>query len=211
MVHCSVMQEPVRQPYVRALSWRGSFRAVFSIAITFALLISSRPASAQPQRVLGLDVSWNNRGTCGPTEGITQTGWNTAYNTPNANGFTRQFVIVRASRGGTTGLNQSSGTPCPSPGSNTLSMRYDDPEFLRTMTRATTAGLFAGPYHFTRPDVAGNTGTDEADHFIEYASAYMRPGYLMPVNDWEADSASGVDASSQFAIDFSNRIYARMQ
>ena len=28
-----------------------------------------------------------------------------------------------------------------------------------------------------------NDGTDEADHFIESAGAWMRPGYLLPVFD----------------------------
>lgn len=176
-----------------------------------ALLSAANPVSAQ-ERVLGLDVSYWNRGSSSATaNGITQTMWNTAYNTPNANGYTRHFTWVRATRGGTTGLSQTSGTPSPHNSLETLSRRYDDPEFLRTMTRATTAGLFAAPYHFARPDVAGNTGTDEANHMLEYASAYMRPGYLMPVFDLEAGSGAGGDALAQFSIDFSNRIYERMR
>jgi autotransporter-associated beta strand protein len=170
-------------------------------------------AVAQPQRVWGVDVSYWNRFSCTASyDGIEQTDWNTAYSTADANGNTRQFAWIRATRGGTTGLSQFSGTPgCSTNGfQETLTLRYDDPEFLRTITRATTAGLFAGPYHYGRPDNAGNTGTDEADHFIEYAGAYMRPGYMMPVYDWEED-ASTVDNSSQFAIDLSNRIFARMQ
>jgi len=55
----------------------------------------------------------------------------------------------------------------------------DDPYFVQNINRATAAGLFAGAYHFARPDVivgtvnsdgstvtVANTGTDEADHFI---------------------------------------------
>jgi autotransporter-associated beta strand protein len=201
------MQMPIRM----VASWTVDCRhAIATVTSLVWLSLNCGHAVAQ-QRALGVDVSYWNRGSSSAAaDGITQTAWNTAHNTPNANGFTRQFAFVRASRGGTTGLDQGSGTPSPGGSTSTLSKRYDDPEFLRTMTRATNAGLFAGAYHFTRPDVAGNTGADEADHFIEYASAYMRPGYMMPVNDWEADGAT-VDASSQFAIDFSNRIYARMQ
>jgi hypothetical protein len=65
--------------------------------------------------------------------------------------------------------------------------------------------MFAGAYHFSRPDVAGNTGVDEADHFIEMAGAWMRPGFLPPVLDLEA--GSGSDHLAQFSIDFSNRVY----
>lgn len=176
--------------------------AVLVLACCCEFMAQCDRAVAQ-QRVLGVDVSYWNRGTTG----ITQSAWNTAYSTPNANGYTRQFAFVRATRGGTTGLDQTSGTPGGG-STQTLSQRYDDPEFLRTMTRATTAGLMAGAYHFGRPDVAGNTGADEADHFIEYASAYMRPGYLMPVFDFEVGAGAEY---AQFAIDFSNRLYQRMQ
>ena len=174
---------------------------LFAAAILLAVLIATPDSLlAQPQRAMGLDISYWNRGSSSATaNGITQTAWNTAFSTPNANGFTRQFVWIRATRGGTTGLGQTSGTPAPGGTNETLTQRYDDPEFLRTVTRSTTAGFFAGPYHFGRPDVVGNTGTDEADHFIEYASAYMRPGHLMPIYDLEA--GSGGDALAQFAGD----------
>jgi autotransporter-associated beta strand protein len=160
------------------------------------------PACAQVQRVLGTDISYWNCGTS--ATGISQNNWNTAFSTGN-----RKFVFIRATRGGTTGLGQTSGTPQPHAGLETLSRRYDDPRFIQNITRATAAGMFAGPYHFARPDVAGNTGTDEANHFIQMAGAWMRPGYLMPVFDQEA--GSGSDALAQFAIDFSDRIYAVMQ
>jgi autotransporter-associated beta strand protein len=165
------------------------------------------PVVAQ-QRVLGTDISYWNRGSSSATsDGITQAAWDTAHNTPNANGYTRQFAFIRSSRGGTTGLDQGSGTPSPGGSQSTLSRRYDDPDFRRNITRATRAGMFAGPYHFGRPDVAGNTGTDEANHFIEIASAWMRPGYLMPVFDLEA---GGGGALAEFSIDFSDRLYTVM-
>jgi autotransporter-associated beta strand protein len=175
-----------------------------------AMWLASAVGAHGQERVLGVDVSYWNRGSSSPSaNGITQAAWNTAYSTPNVNGDTRHFAWVRATRGGTTGLSTGSGTPNNPPATETESARYDDPEFLRTMTRATTAGLMAGPYHYGRSDVAGNTGANEADHFIEYASAYMRPGYLMPVYDLEG--GSGSDHVAQHAIDFSNRLYERMK
>src|SRR3954469_7235566 len=81
-----------------------------------------------------------------------QTNWNKAYTNGN-----RLFVFLRSTRGGTTGVDQPQGTP--SGGTNaTLSHRYDDPRFVQNLIRATAAGMVFGPYHFSRPDVAGNTG-----------------------------------------------------
>src|SRR6185503_4755037 len=96
-------------------------------------------------------------------------------------------------------------------------MRYDDPFFVQNITNATNAGLYAGPYHYGRMDIIestpwaegiANNGTDEANHFIEAAGAWMRPGYLTPVFDFEAGQTQRTPSQlAQFAIDFSNRIY----
>jgi autotransporter-associated beta strand protein len=165
------------------------------------------PAPAQPLRVLGLDISaWQ--------ENISQTTWNNIRNVEN-----RQFVILRSSRGGTTGYyNQNDASN--SQGRNTNSQRYDDPYFVQNINRAAAAGMFAGSYHFSRPDIiestlnsggVRNSGTDEADHFMQMAGAWMRPGYLMPVHDLEAgDGIRSDDEMAQFSLDFSNRIYERM-
>ena len=76
--------------------------------------------------------------------------------------------------------------------------------------------MFAGPSHFGRMDIiddeetdqVANTGTDEADDFIESAGAWMRPGYLLPVFDFEAGLGIRTPSElAQFAIDFSDRIY----
>ena len=85
------------------------------------------------------------------------------------------------------------------------------------MNRASAAGIFAGSYHFSRPDVIAstlnangiaNSGADEADHFMQMAGPFIRPGYLLPTHDLEAGQSqrSGV-ALSQFTVDFSNRMY----
>jgi autotransporter-associated beta strand protein len=101
-----------------------------------------------------------------------------------------------------------------------LSQRYDDPYFVQNINRVVTAGMFAGSYHFSRPDIVESTfnsggirndGADEADHFIQMAGAWMRPGYLLPVHDFEAGDGIRTDTEmAQFCIDFSNRIYERM-
>jgi autotransporter-associated beta strand protein len=181
------------------------------LVVVLALLVGAvGPATAQ-QRVLGTDISyWNSA--------ISQANWDTAYSTGN-----RKFAQLRATRGGTTGLDQVSGTPGGGSVTN-LSRRYDDPRFVQNLIRATASGLHVGPYHFGRPEIiaatpnsdgsiAGvdNNGTDEANHFIQMAGAWMRPGYVMPMYDMEAGQGRGGDTLAQFAIDFSARIYAVMQ
>src|SRR5258706_2476066 len=178
-------------------SWNWS---IAMAAASVGLLSASTPAAAQPLRAVGLDISYWNCGTS--SGGIGQANFNAGYSSG------RQFVFIRATRGGTTGVDQPQGTPGGGT-TATLSHRYDDSRFVQNINYATTAGFVAGPYHFARPDVAGNTGTDEADHFLQMAGAWMRPGYLMPMFDQEA--GSGSDTLAQFAIDFSDRIYAVMQ
>jgi autotransporter-associated beta strand protein len=179
-----------------------------AILLATALLAGALPAHAQIQRVLGLDISaWQGN--------ISQTTWNNIHNVEN-----RQFVILRSSRGGTTGYyNQND--PNNNNGLNTLSQRYDDPYYIQNINRATAAGMYAGSYHFSRPDIIettqnsggiANTGTDEADHFMQMAGPWMRPGYLVPVHDFEAGDGIRTDnAMAQFCIDFSERIYQVMR
>jgi autotransporter-associated beta strand protein len=173
------------------------------LCIGVAIGCLASQANAQ-QRVLGIDVSaWQGD--------ISQTTWNNLHNVDD-----QDFVFIRSSRGGTTGFyNQSD--PNNNNNQNTLSQRYDDPYFAQNITRATDAGLLAGPYHFARPDVIAstqnsggiaNTGADEADHFLQMAGAWMRPGYLLPVFDLEAGQAQRTsNGLAQFSIDFSDRIY----
>jgi autotransporter-associated beta strand protein len=172
---------------------------IWSAAICAAAGWTSAAAPALAQRALGLDVSyWQSE--------ITQTAWNYAYNDND-----RVFAMVRATRGGTTGLGQTSGTPGGGT-QETLSRRYDDPRFIQNMVRANAAGLMTGPYHFARPDILTNTGADEADHFIQMAGIYMRPGYIMPMYDLEAGQAERTQQElAQFSLDFSNRIYEVMK
>jgi autotransporter-associated beta strand protein len=177
--------------------------ALVSLVALVALATQAPSASAQ-DRTLGLDVSaWQGN--------ISQTTWNNLRAVND-----RQFVYIRSSRGGTTGFyNQSD--PNNNNNQNTFSQRYDDPYFVQNITRATAAGMLAGAYHFSRPDIVAstpnsggiaNTGTDEADHFLQMAGAWMRPGYLLPVFDLETGQAERTrNELAQFSIDFSDRIY----
>lgn len=163
--------------------------------------------TSKRKTALGLDVSaWQGNWS--------QSKWNSIHNVDN-----QDFVFLRSSRGGTTGFyNQSD--PNNNSGQNTLSQRYDDPYFVQNITRATNAGLYAGAYHFSRADVISstqnsggiaNTGADEADHFIQMAGPWMRPGYLLPVHDFEAgDQVRTSNENAQFVLDFSNRMYEVM-
>ncbi len=191
----------------RGCSFLRHFLFRWPVAVALLFLAASPPAFAQTQRLLGLDISaWQGN--------ISQTTWNNIRTNEN-----RHFVILRSSRGGTTGYyNQNDANNLQ--GLNTLSQRYDDPYFVQNVNRATAAGMYVGSYHFSRPDIiattinaAGiaNTGTNEADHFIEMAGAWMRPGYLLPVHDLEAgDGIRTGNEMAQFTIDFSDRIYQRM-
>lgn len=181
-------------------------------------------ATANAQRVTGIDVSaWQGS--------ISQSNWDTIHRpidqqVGGISGDGKAFVFIRASRGGTTGEDHlRGGYPANDNTFFNLSQRYDDPYFVQNITRATTAGMFAGSYHFSRPDVlattlnsdgvttagVANNGSDEANHFMQMAGAWMRPGYLLPVHDFEAgDGARTDNAMAQFCVDFSNRIHEVM-
>src|SRR4051812_5056024 len=104
-------------------------------AMTIELACAAMPARAQ--RVLGADISYWNRGSSsGSSDGISQSAWNTAFSDA---GGVRKFVQIRATRGGTTGVDPSSGTPGNPSTPSTLSQRYDDPDFARNITRAANA------------------------------------------------------------------------
>lgn len=179
------------------------------MAVAPLLLFSwaALPAQAQITRALGLDISaWQGN--------ISQATWDTFYSAAN-----RKFAFLRSSRGGTTGYyNQNDSDN--SEGLNTLSQRYDDPYYIQNITRATKAGILTGSYHFNRADIIAstfnangiaNTGTDEANHFLQMASPWMRPGYMLPVLDLEAGASQHSTTSlSNWSVAFSDRIFQAM-
>jgi autotransporter-associated beta strand protein len=186
----------------------GFFKFVCSIALLIVVCGTAERAVGQT-RSLGVDISaWQGN--------LSQSTWNSFAGAGN-----RDFAFIRSSRGGTTGYyNQSNASNTNPPGQNTLSQRYDDPYFVQNITRAMAAGMLAGPYHFGRMDIIestlnangiANNGSDEADHFIQMAGPWMRPGYLLPVFDLEAGiNERTPNELAQFAIDFSDRIYEVM-
>src|SRR3954454_6570601 len=85
-------------------------------AVTALALASPALAQSSGNRLLGLDVSVY-QGT------ITQTTWNNLRTVEN-----RQFVFIRATRGGTTGEDhRQGGYPASDDTFFSQSQRYDDP------------------------------------------------------------------------------------
>src|SRR5439155_23271005 len=204
-----------RRNWAGLLFLRGS--SATTIIFAAALLI---PATGSAQRVLGIDISAYQGD-------LSTTSWATFKRATNQQvsgvfGDGRDFVFIRASRGGTTGEDhRSGGYPVGDRTFTNLSQRYDDPYFVQNITRATAAGLLAGPYHFARADIIettgssggiANNGTDEANHMIEMAGGWMRPGYLLPAFDLEAGQTERTSAElTAFCIEFSDRIYQVMR
>ncbi len=158
--------------------------------------------AASAQRAIGIDVSYWQSSNANPTQTIIN--WQSVAKPVAQGGGGVQFAFIRASRGGTTGDTTSAG------GSNTgtLSQRYDDPYFEDNMNDAKANGILAGAYHYARPDIATNTGLDEANHFLEKAGAYMKPGNLRPVLDLEQGSNRTTTDLTNWALAFSDRIFA---
>jgi autotransporter-associated beta strand protein len=182
----------------------------FAVPLLVLAITATAQAQSSGNRLLGLDVSaWQGN--------ISQTTWNNLRSVEN-----RQFAFMRASRGGTTGVDKrNGGYPANDDTDATLSRRYDDPYFVQNMNRATAAGMFVGSYHFARPEIIAsttnsggiaNSAVDEADHYIQMAGAFMRPGYLPPTFDLETGDGIRTDNElAQYSIDFSNRVYEVMR
>jgi GH25 family lysozyme M1 (1,4-beta-N-acetylmuramidase) len=162
-----------------------------------AAAVLALAGSASAQRATGIDVS----------------AWQGNINWTSVANSGVDFAFIRSSRGGTTGsYNQSTQV-------GTISHRYDDPFFVGNITGATSKGILAGAYHYTRldrivasdpldPNYTGNTGLDEANHFLEQAGNYMRPGYLRPVVDVEGTNTSTPAVVTNFVLQFTDRIFA---
>jgi GH25 family lysozyme M1 (1,4-beta-N-acetylmuramidase) len=170
-------------------------------AIIACVATSLIAAPAIAQRSRGIDVS----------------SWQGTVNWTSVRNSGVDFAFIRSTRGGTTGTyNQSD--PNNTLGGNTLSQSFTDTRFTANITGARNAGIFAGPYHFSRADIltyvdngvtVTHTGTDEANHMLNVAGSYMAMGYLRPVYDLEAGGAERTTTSlTNFALDFINRIVA---
>jgi len=145
-------------------AWQGAGRRVAIGLLIVGVVFLTATTDASAQRVFGLDTS----SVANPGGAPSQAAWNTAFNDPDHGGAGYKFAFVRSSRGGTSDAT-----------------RFDDGHFYLNITRATTAGLLTGSYHFARPDAATHTAVDDANHYLERAGMYMKPGFLLPVFDLE--------------------------
>ena len=187
---------------------RPLHRSKLAASLVVSSVLGAVAANGAAQtRALGIDVSdWQNQTTTGlPID------WARVARPVSQGGGGKQFAFIRSSRGGTTGTYDEHTTV------GTLSHRYDDFAFTYNITNAKANGILAGPYHFGRADILSyvmggktvvHTGTDEANHMLEQAGAYMRPGYLRPVYDLESGNVQRTRTDlTNFALDFANRIY----
>jgi len=182
----------------------GRLSAAMGIAIAALGAVCD---SAAAQRVLGLDVSRYQ-------DTITAANWQTAFSTAGGN---RKFVFIRATRGGTTGDCRACGGYTTNTTQRTLSQRYDDPYFVEWINNSTAAGMFAGAYHYGRADIIASTPNtngipndpvDEANHYLDMAGAWLRPGYLLPMYDFEGVIGTRTeDQLAQFSHAFSDRVF----
>src|SRR4051812_24237867 len=105
-----------------------------AVIVLVTLLIISNAPTASAQRLLGLDISAYQGN-------VSTTSWDTLKRPTTQQvggvfGDGRDFVIIRSSRGGTSGEDHRQGA-YPS-GNNTLfygSERYDDPYFVQNINR----------------------------------------------------------------------------
>ena len=169
------------------------YRALSVLLVPAFLAIFMCTAPAYGQRVFGLDTS-----SAANTNSPSQTAWNNAFNDADGDGIAYKFAFVRSSRGGLTVANGL----------------VDDSQFYDNITRATTAGMLAGSYHYTRADLwnpttmTGNSGTEDATHYLNRAGMYMKPGYLLPVFDLEAgNTANSAAQLTAWSMDWMNTIY----
>jgi autotransporter-associated beta strand protein len=150
--------------------------ASVAAAIIFAYAFSS-PAFAQ--RVFGVDTA-----DVANSSAPSQAAWNNAFNDADGDGVAYKFAFVRALFGNSSAA---------------------DTQFYTNISRATTAGLLVGSYHFVTPDTTG--GVNEANNYIAKAGMYMKPGYLLPVLDLESGNGQTTAALTQWCLDYINTLH----
>src|SRR5262245_55275599 len=142
------------------------------IAAPAAFVVCLFAAPALGQRVFGVDTASVANSTA-----PSQTAWNNAFNDADGDGVAYKFAFLRALFG-----NSSSA----------------DSQFYTNISRATTAGLLAGSYHYVTPDTTD--GVTEANNYIAKAGMYMKPGYLLPVLDLESGNGQSTAALTQWSL-----------
>src|SRR6185437_2941519 len=112
---------------------------LFSAPAVFLLCMNT--PSAFGQRVFGVDTADVANSTA-----PSQAAWNNAFNDADGDGVAYKFAFVRALLGNSSAA---------------------DTQFTTNISRATTAGILTGSYHFVTPDTT--TGTAEATKYISKA------------------------------------------
>jgi autotransporter-associated beta strand protein len=138
-----------------------------------AVFVCMFAAQAFGQRVFGVDTA-----DVANASAPSQAAWNNAFSDADGDGVAYKFAFVRAVFGNGTA----------------------DTQFTTNISRATTAGLLVGSYHFVTPDTTN--GTTEANAYIAKAGMYMKPGYLLPVLDLESGNGQTTAALTQWCLDY---------
>src|SRR4051794_3844798 len=162
---------------VKACNRELVVRILLSASATVAAIAFAAPAMAQ--RVFGVDTASVANATA-----PSQAAWNNAFNDADGDGVAYKFAFVR----GLFGNNSTA-----------------DTQFYTNISRATTAGLLTGSYHFVTPDTTN--GTAEANNYILVAGMYMKPGYLLPVLDLESGNGQTTAALTQWSLDYINTLH----
>lgn len=149
---------------------------IASLAVAF---LDWASATASAQRVFGVDTA-----DVANASAPSQAAWNNAFNDADGDGIKYSFAIVRALFGNSSAA---------------------DTQFYTNISRATTAGMLAGSYHYVTPDTTG--GVNEANNYLSKAGMYMKPGYLLPVLDLESGNGQSTASLTQWCLDYINTIH----
>ena len=103
-------------------------------------------------------------------EGIDVSHWQGTIDWVRVAGAGKRFAILKASE----------------------STDYVDPTYTTNRSRAQSAGLWTGAYHFARPDGSANDALREADHFAD--TVRLGAGDIIPTLDLEATGGLSVAA-----------------
>lgn len=166
--------------------WRPARARVAGMVIVLASIVFGAARVTMAQRVFGLDTS------SAANTNVSQAQWNAAYNSGwAAAGIPSfKFAFVRSNHG----IPATGGT--------------DDSQFYNNISRGTTAGLLVGSYNYI--EAGANTAVAEANHYLDRAGMYMKPGYLLPVFDLEGSGSASLSqaALTQWSLDYINTIFA---
>jgi len=121
----------------------------------------------------------------GYTAGVDVSQWNGRIDFGRVHASGRRFVYVRATAGRLT----------------------TDSAYAKSASRAASAGLFVGAYHFALPDAGYHDALREADHFLAVADVHH--GMLLPALDLEVGGRLGPTRLKAWVKTWLTRVYER--